>query len=261
MVIKSIALKNFKNHKDLSINFNDRHTVIYGDNGTGKTSIGEAITWCLTGANLFGTENVTNKLITMGEDEMAVTLVIEKDGKEYEIIRSKKKSEMEITINGIKSTQMDIYTQFIQDKDIFFSVFNPLYFTGLAPRDAKTILYKVLPEVSNEEVFKELSPEVAEALKKNGFNNANTFIEKQREILKDWEEGLLKSQGNIEILKQILNAKIPEMKSFDETQLKALEEKLLELQKNQNVEIEKELAILKEQYKSPRAPRSAITLP
>ncbi|SFE00741.1 RecF/RecN/SMC N terminal domain-containing protein [Thermoanaerobacter thermohydrosulfuricus] len=251
MVIKSMVLKNFKNHKNLSITFDNKRTIIYGDNGAGKTSIGEAIAWCLTGANLFGTENITNKLITIGKGEMAVTLVIEKDGKEYEITRSKKKNEMEITINGAKSTQIDLYTQFIQDKDVFFTIFNPLYFTNLAPRDAKAILYKVLPEVSNEEVFKALPPEIAETLKKNGFNNANTFIEKQREILKDWEDGLLKSEGNIEILRQIINAKIPEMKSFDETQLKALEEKLMELQKNQNVEIEKELAVLREQYKNP----------
>ncbi|SDG49193.1 RecF/RecN/SMC N terminal domain-containing protein [Thermoanaerobacter thermohydrosulfuricus] len=251
MVIKSMVLKNFKNHKNLSITFDNKRTIIYGDNGAGKTSIGEAITWCLTGANLFGTENITNKLITIGKGEMAVTLVIEKDGKEYEITRSKKKNEIEITINGVKSTQIDLYTQFIQDKDVFFTIFNPLYFTNLAPRDAKAILYKVLPEVSNEEVFKALPLEIAETLKKNGFNNANTFIEKQREILKDWEEGLLKLEGNIEVYRQIIEAKIPEMKTFNETKLKELETQLLELQKNQNVEIEKELAILKEQYKNP----------
>lgn len=251
MVIKSMVLKNFKNHKNLSITFDNKRTIIYGDNGAGKTSIGEAIAWCLTGANLFGTENITNKLITIGKGEMAVTLVIEKDGKEYEITRSKKKNEMEITINGAKSTQIDLYTQFIQDKDVFFTIFNPLYFTNLAPRDAKAILYKVLPEVSNEEVFKALPPEIAETLKKNGFNNANTFIEKQREILKDWEEGLLKLEGNIEVYRQIIEAKIPEIKTFNETKLKELETQLLELQKNQNVEIEKELAILKEQYKNP----------
>jgi DNA repair exonuclease SbcCD ATPase subunit len=251
MIIKSMTLKNFKNHKNTTINFDNKHTIIYGDNGTGKTSVGEAIAWCLTGANLFGTENTTNKLVTMGENEMSVTLIVEKDGKEYEIIRSKKKNTVEIKINGIKATQMDLYMQFIQDKDVFFTIFNPLYFTSLPPKDAKTILYKVLPEISNEEVFKALPPEIAEALRKRGFSNANTFIEKQREVLKDWEEGLLKSEGNIEILRQILNTKVPEMKSFDETQLKALEEKLMELQKNQNVEIEKELAVLKEQHKNP----------
>ena len=251
MIIKSITLKNFKSHRNTTINFNDKHTIIYGDNGAGKTSVGEAISWCLTGANLFGTENITNKLISIGKSEMSVTLVIEKDGKEYEITRSKKKNEMEITINGVKSTQIDLYTQFIQDKDIFFTIFNPLYFTSLAPKDAKNILYKVLPEVPNEEIFKALPPEIAETLKKNGFSNANTFIEKQREILKDWEDGLLKSEGNIEILRQIINAKIPEMKSFDATQLKTLESQLMELQKNQNIEIEKELAVLREQYKNP----------
>ncbi|ERM91236.1 hypothetical protein O163_11430 [Caldanaerobacter subterraneus subsp. yonseiensis KB-1] len=251
MIIKSITLKNFKSHKNTSINFDNKHTIIYGDNGIGKTSIGEAITWCLTGANLFATENVTNKLVTIGKNEMSVTLVVEKDGKEYEIKRAKKKNEIEITINGIKSTQMDIYIQLIQDKDIFFTIFNPLYFTTLAPRDAKAVLYKVLPEVSDEEVFKELPQEIAEKLKRNNFTNPNTFIERQREILKDLEEGLLKSEGNIEVYRQILNAKIPEMKTFNEAKLKELEAQLLELQKNQNVEIEKELAVLKEQYKNP----------
>lgn len=251
MIIKSITLKNFKSHKNTIINFNDKNTIIYGDNGVGKTSIGEAIAWCLTGANLFGTENITNKLVTIGENEMSVTLIIEKDEKEYEITRSKKKNEIEITINGIKSTQMDIYVQFIQDKDIFFTIFNPLYFTSLAPKNAKTILYKVLPEVSNEEVFKELPAEITEVLKKNNFSNANTFIEKQREILKEWEESKIRLQGNAEIYEQILKTKIPEMKNFDETQLKTLEKKLLELQKEQNVEIERELAVLKEQYKNP----------
>lgn len=258
MIIKSITLKNFKSHKNTTINFHNKHIIIFGDNGTGKTSIGEAVAWCLTGANLFGTENVTNKLITMGKNEMSVTLIIEKDGKEYEITRSKKKSEIEITVNGVKSTQIDLYTQFVQDKDIFFTIFNPLYFTGLTPRDAKTILYKVLPEVPDEEVFKALSPEIAEALKKNGFSNANTFIEKQREILKEWEEGLLKSEGNIEVYRQIIEARIPEMKNFDETKLKELEKQLLELQKNQNTEIEKELAILREQYKNPPVERPQL---
>lgn len=68
MVIKSMVLKNFKNHKNLSISFDNKQTIIYGDNGAGKTSIGEAIAWCLTGSNLFGTENVTNKLITTGKN-------------------------------------------------------------------------------------------------------------------------------------------------------------------------------------------------
>ena len=48
MRLLSLALQNFKGHKDLTVNFGDV-TIISGANGTGKTSVFDAFCWLLTG--------------------------------------------------------------------------------------------------------------------------------------------------------------------------------------------------------------------
>lgn len=43
MKIKNIAIKNFKFHHDLEFSLNEKNTLIYGENGTGKSSIYDAL--------------------------------------------------------------------------------------------------------------------------------------------------------------------------------------------------------------------------
>ena len=41
--IKKLSLKNFRNHKSLNLNLKNSSILIYGENGSGKTNILEAI--------------------------------------------------------------------------------------------------------------------------------------------------------------------------------------------------------------------------
>ncbi|SDG32243.1 AAA domain [Thermoanaerobacter thermohydrosulfuricus] len=247
--IKSLEMKNFKNHSYFKMDFHPEKTVIEGENASGKTSIGEAAAWCLTGCDLFGTENVATKFIKKNETEMYVKLTVELDGEQYEIKRSREKGVNEITVNGAKASQIDIYTKFVQDKNIFFSVFNPLYFTSLSPKDAKEILMKVLPDIPKEEIFKDMPTEAVNKLQKYDFVTANTVIEKARVRLKELEEDIIYLQGVIDTQKQLLNTNIPEEQFFDDENLKRLEEELIKLQKTEinteKIEAEKKLAELK----------------
>ena len=43
MIIKSLRVQNFRTHRDFSMNFSDKTTLITGSNGSGKTSLLEAI--------------------------------------------------------------------------------------------------------------------------------------------------------------------------------------------------------------------------
>lgn len=45
MIIENISLKNFRNFSDYEISFKDGINVIYGPNGSGKTSVLEAISY------------------------------------------------------------------------------------------------------------------------------------------------------------------------------------------------------------------------
>ena len=56
MVIKSIKLNNFRCHTDFSYDFNEKTAVIIGENGSGKTSILEAIYLALRGKSFRATD-------------------------------------------------------------------------------------------------------------------------------------------------------------------------------------------------------------
>ena len=54
IIIKSLTLTNFKCFRSKEITFNDDVTTIKGRNGVGKTTIADAILWCLFGKNSQG---------------------------------------------------------------------------------------------------------------------------------------------------------------------------------------------------------------
>lgn len=43
MILKSIALKNFRNYTDLYLEFDQGTNILYGDNAQGKTNVLEAV--------------------------------------------------------------------------------------------------------------------------------------------------------------------------------------------------------------------------
>ena len=43
MIIKSLELENFRNYDSLSLNFDSKTNILYGDNAQGKTNVLEAI--------------------------------------------------------------------------------------------------------------------------------------------------------------------------------------------------------------------------
>ena len=68
MIISGINLKNYRNLKDISINFDNNINYIYGKNAQGKTNLLESI-WMLTGARSF--RKTKDKDIVKFEEEYA----------------------------------------------------------------------------------------------------------------------------------------------------------------------------------------------
>lgn len=73
---------NFKSYNDTTIHFNDGVTIITGENGAGKSTILEAITYALYKKN-------TKNIIRNGMDEMMVGLTFTEKGNTYKVIRSR----------------------------------------------------------------------------------------------------------------------------------------------------------------------------
>ena len=71
------------------LDFSELHLVVLsGQNGVGKSSLLEAITWAVWGKARVASDN---DLIRLGEKEMEVTFDFEVEGHEYRIVRKRQK--------------------------------------------------------------------------------------------------------------------------------------------------------------------------
>ena len=52
--LKSLSLFNFKGIRNLTLDFTNAETWIYGENGTGKTTVCDAFSWLLFGKDSKG---------------------------------------------------------------------------------------------------------------------------------------------------------------------------------------------------------------
>ncbi|TCK86796.1 DNA replication and repair protein RecF [Natranaerovirga hydrolytica] len=100
MIIKSIALKNYRNYKYLKLDFDPKTNILYGNNAQGKTNIIEAI--YLSSTSKSHRSNNDKELICFEEEEAHIRVIIEKEEKESKIdIHLKKNKKKGVAINGL----------------------------------------------------------------------------------------------------------------------------------------------------------------
>ncbi|AZV58851.1 DNA repair protein [Clostridium sp. AWRP] len=222
--ISKITIKGFKGYlKEVEFPLGYR-TEITGDNGLGKSSIGDAIVWCMTGCDISGNEKATTKLVNDKKPKLTeVVLEFELDGQAQTLIRRKKGSSTEIYWNEDKITNNDLTKDLYKNKDIFLSIFNPYYFPELAPKNAKSLLSSILKPIDKEEIFQELGDFLKEKLVKNKFKVPETFLSDKRAELKEQEENIIFCEGVVEGSKPI---EIPGKKVFDDKELNSLKSKI-----------------------------------
>lgn len=178
IILKSLALVNFKGVRDFSIAFNDGITTVCGDNGTGKTTLYDAYLWLLFGKDSTGRSDGANgfNVKTTGEDgkpiyrlEHSVTAVLEVDEKEIKLQRSLvekwqkvngtteevMKDETLYFINDVRTGTKKEYQAEISEiipEDVFRMITNPYYFTSLGAETQKDMLLEMVGNIDDEEV-------------------------------------------------------------------------------------------------------------
>lgn len=83
MYIQSLQLANFRNYRNLKIEFSEKTNILYGDNAQGKTNILEALYMMATTKSHRGTKD--RDLIRFGETEAHIRTVVIKNGVDYQI--------------------------------------------------------------------------------------------------------------------------------------------------------------------------------
>lgn len=79
MKIREMKLNNFRGIKELTVNFDGKNAAIFGANGTGKTTVANAICWLLTGKSVTGEKNFSPKTVGMKKAEHSAEAVFVSD--------------------------------------------------------------------------------------------------------------------------------------------------------------------------------------
>ncbi|MEM2974335.1 MAG: AAA family ATPase [Candidatus Micrarchaeia archaeon] len=162
-MLKSINLKNWRSHKDSTLNFVNGTNIIIGRMGGGKSSVIDAICFAL-----FGTcPAIQHRRLKVGDyirnrpdsaKEAEVILVFEHKGEEYSIKRSIKKTgvtEGEVRKNGrqIEGPQSAKVTEFIEG---LFDVDYELFTRAIYSEQNKIDYFLTLPRGERKRQIDEL---------------------------------------------------------------------------------------------------------
>lgn len=86
-----LTLRNFLSYREAALDFRGLHTAcICGSNGAGKSSLLEAITWCLWGQSR---ADVEDDVIHLGSDTVRVDFIFQSQGQLYRVIRARHRGQ------------------------------------------------------------------------------------------------------------------------------------------------------------------------
>ncbi len=257
MIFKKLKLKNFMSYSNAEIDFSGIHVAcLVGQNGAGKSSLLDAITWTVWEEG----RGKTDELIKLGKDEMSCELefFIEsalyrvyrsrtksfknsqgKSNLEFQVFNSKEQSWISLSMSAVRQTQ-DLITKTIKmDYETFV---NSVYlrqgkadeFTLKKPNERKQILADILglevyDKLCDSARAKTKELEQSLSLEQNLILNLEDKILREEELksnLLETSKELDQKEKEFKEIKEILTVKTKELneKREKEKQVKILEE-------------------------------------
>lgn len=288
--ITGMTIAGFKSYGEPTNLMFGNPTVITGGNGRGKTSIADAIAFAVTGLPFFGERGI-DRLHNETQPDVSITMnFVDEAGTAHVLTRTRHKSTMSILYDGYTIRQMDL-TELFGEKDVFLSIFNPLYFIEELGEDGKNLLERHLPLISHEAVLAHLSDATRAALENEPLLSPDTYLKKKRADIRELEETIIYLQGQKDLSETqgenreqsiaaltarhtALAKEVEELeaKRFDGLDTKAMEQQLVELSARYHeaaqddspldaeiLALERKLAARKaEQYQSPYTQAIAV---
>lgn len=174
IILKRITLLNFKGARELSIDFNQSLTNIFGRNGSGKTTVFDAFTWLLFGKDSqdrkkFDLKTIDNAGIIIPQIPHEVSAVITVNGEEIRLTRRftekwvKRTGQTDPVFTGNEEERFynDVpcsareYEAKIADicnETVFKFITSPTYFTAQSADAQKAMLSKMAGTISDSEI-------------------------------------------------------------------------------------------------------------
>jgi chromosome segregation ATPase len=158
VAIKTLELENFRAHESVKYELHQR-TMIRGQNGTGKSTIKEALAFIFCGTDSLGGKNPQHLIRSQSDDKAIMRGKMVTDRAEIERSLSKKgNSTIKIIREGVPTTVTQTQLQgMLGNIDVVLSAMVPGYFLGLSSDRQSKALADILPPVDREALFEELA--------------------------------------------------------------------------------------------------------
>lgn len=202
--------------------FDKKEVFVYGENGTGKTTVCDAFSWLLFGKDSKGRSDSNFNIKTLDESgkpilklEHYVTGVLSVDGKDIKLQRcyvekwvkprgtteeTLKNHQTEFYVNDVKlatKQEYDSTVASILPEDVSRMITNPFYFTSLNPDVQKSMLLDMAGDVTDQDVA-ELKPDYMELLAQLSGRPLSQFAREIAAKKKAIKDELLVIPSNIE---------------------------------------------------------------
>ena len=174
IVIKRLSLLNFKGIRNLTVDFDEHETSVFGANGTGKTTLFDAFTWVLFGKD--SQDRKTFNIKTLDENgnaipklphEVCATIVV--DGEPIELCRRfnekwvKRRGQVGEEFTGHEEERLynnvpmslkewNEKISNICSEQVFKFITNPKYFVSQKTDVQRAMLFRMAGELSDAEI-------------------------------------------------------------------------------------------------------------
>ena len=209
MRITTLQVKNFKNLPDDLYEFGDNN-IIRGKNGSGKSSIAEAVVFALYGRTKTGSSSSSDLI---NNDQESCVVAIEFDTGTTLVREESRFYGGKVQLNGTVIDQKDL-DEHIPNHKIFMSTFLIGYFFSIDESDQRELILSLTEEIDLKELFLEVTRK-PELLKNHliNFKQIDKELKLFKTKLKDLQN--LKNNGQVEIdvlTQQMKNTKQPKKK-------------------------------------------------
>lgn len=170
MKIDRLIIKNFKGLASFDVRLGGRNATIRGQNGTGKTTVVDALTWALACKMNGGRTSSIDRYDETGRRGAAKNCSVEVAFTDGTTFRRESNGSAKFCVNGVPVTAKEYAAEIANfTNGAAELLITPQSFCRLKWQDMRALLLKIVGDISNDEIiarFEELAP-LADFLKKD----------------------------------------------------------------------------------------------
>ena len=264
MILNSLELLNFKKYTEKSFKFDEGLVGIIGKNGSGKSTIFEAILFALYGElRTKGAKELVRNSYVSDKNVVSVTLEFEFDNTIYKVIRefrgktltanAKLYKNEEMISSGAKEVTNSISKLVKMTRDafmhtLFASQKELTSLSGLKPEDRKKMIRKLLG-LEKIDAIENMLIEKSREIKRE-INAFSEVLLSNEEVLKK-EEGIAEQNFKKDEISKKQSSKNLEFEKIKDDEVKAKKElDLLQTTKEHKTKLQNELELIKNRIES-----------